>query len=169
MKNDTARLNYLWAQLIVEEFYRIGIRHFCLGSGARCTPLTVAIAGHDKIVDTVHFDERSMGYFAIGAVKNDSTPTVIVTTSGTAVANLLPAIVEAAMDHIPIIIISADRPPELRKCGANQTIDQVNIFDAVAGVSVYNFRFAPQDLVLMSDSNEVGSCPVSYVFDQTSR
>ena len=128
MAETTALLNYLWAQLIVEELFRNGISDFCLSPGSRCTPLTVAIASRGNLNTTVHFDERGMGFFAIGLARALNRPTVLLSTSGTAVANYFPAIVEAAMDCIPLIILTADRPPELRKTDANQTVDQVKIF-----------------------------------------
>ena len=128
MHEITANLNYLWSCLIIEELYRGGITNFCLSPGSRCTPLTVAVANHPEIHPIIHFDERGTGFFAIGNTRSTGRPSVLICTSGTAVANLFPAIVEAFQDHIPLLVITADRPPELRQTGANQTIDQVKIF-----------------------------------------
>ena len=155
VKAETSTLNYLWANLIVEELYRNGIKRIFLGSGSRCTPLTVAVAEHQNITDIVHFDERSLGYLALGASRTDTIPSAIITTSGTAVANLFPAVVEAAMDHIPLIILSADRPPELRDCGANQAIDQVNIYGKYVKWSFDlpcpNFEICPETILTTID------------------
>ena len=128
MTEVTASLNYGWASCIIEELCRNGITHFCLSPGSRCTPLTAAVAYHKTSNATVHFDERGTGFFAIGLARAINMPTVLVSTSGTAVANYFPAIVEAAMDCVPLILLTADRPPELRQTDANQTIDQVKIF-----------------------------------------
>ena len=125
---STASLNYGWARCIIEELYRHSITHFCLSPGSRCTPLTAAVALHTELQATVHFDERGAAFFALGLARALNQPTALLSTSGTAVANYLPAIVEAAMDCIPLIVLTADRPPELRDAGVNQTIDQVKIF-----------------------------------------
>lgn len=128
MSETTGILNYLWACCIIEELQRNGITHFCLSPGSRCTSLTTAIACHEDLKSTIHFDERGTGFCALGLSRALNKPAVLVSTSGTAVANYLPAVVEAALDCIPLIILTADRPPELRQTGANQTIDQVKIF-----------------------------------------
>jgi 2-succinyl-5-enolpyruvyl-6-hydroxy-3-cyclohexene-1-carboxylate synthase len=122
-------INSFWGYLIVEELTRNRITYFCISPGSRSTPLTLAAAVHPKIKTTVFFDERNASYHAAGYAKATNLPAVIICTSGTAVANCLPAIIEAACDMIPMIILSADRPPELRQTGANQTIDQVKIFN----------------------------------------
>jgi len=105
VKQETALLNRRWAQLIVEELVRNGVDFFCISPGSRSTPLTMAV--YARATDR---------------------PAVVVTTSGTAVANLLPAAVEASNDAVPMILLTADRPPELIDSGANQTIDQRGIF-----------------------------------------
>ena len=97
-------------------------------SGSRSSPLTLAAARHPKARLIPGIDERSLGYWALGHAKARNKPCVIITSSGTAVANLLPAVVEASQSNIPLIILSADRPSELRDTGSNQTIDQVGIF-----------------------------------------
>ena len=128
MTETTGILNYLWACCIIEELHRNGITDFCLSPGSRCTPLTTAIACHEDLESTIHFDERGTGFCALGLSRALNKPAVLVSTSGTAAANYLPAVVEAALDCIPLIILTADRPPELRQTGANQSIDQVKIF-----------------------------------------
>lgn len=123
-------INALWANLIVEELVRNGITYFCLSPGSRSAPLTIAIAEHNKCMQHIHFDERASAFHALGYSSATGKPSVVVTTSGSAVANIFPAIIEASKKKIPLIIITADRPPELRFTGANQTIDQVKIFGA---------------------------------------
>ena len=98
--------------------------------GSRSTPLAVALAEETRIPYTTHFDERGLGFYALGLSKGYGQPVGIIVTSGTAVGNLLPAIMEAWHDHVPLILLTADRPPELRDCGANQTTDQVKIFSS---------------------------------------
>jgi 2-succinyl-5-enolpyruvyl-6-hydroxy-3-cyclohexene-1-carboxylate synthase len=121
-------INYLWAQLIIEELYRNGVNFLGIAPGSRSSPLTIAAAQHPHIQPCVHYDERGLAFHALGHAAATHTPAVIITTSGTAVANCLPAVVEAAKKKLPLIILTADRPPELRHTGAMQTIDQVKIF-----------------------------------------
>ncbi len=123
-----AKANQLWAALIVEELIRNGVDFFCVSPGSRSTPLVAALSENPKAKLIVHFDERGTAFAAIGYARATGRPAAWITTSGTAVANGLPAIVEAATDTVPIILLTADRPPELRQTGANQTILQPNIF-----------------------------------------
>lgn len=125
---NSPNINCLWSSLIVEELIRNGADYFCIAPGSRCGPLSAAVAANKKAKSFVHFDERGLGFHALGYTSATRKPSVIITTSGTAVANLLPAVVEAAKKKLPLIILTADRPPELRKTGANQTIDQPGIF-----------------------------------------
>ncbi|MBA2694198.1 MAG: 2-succinyl-5-enolpyruvyl-6-hydroxy-3-cyclohexene-1-carboxylic-acid synthase [Rubrobacter sp.] len=124
----TARANRLWAKLIVEELVRNGVGLFCVAPGSRSTPLVAAIAENPKAETLIHFDERGTSFAALGYARATGLPAAWVTTSGTAVANGLPAVVEASTDDVPMILLTADRPPELRKTGANQTIEQPGIF-----------------------------------------
>lgn len=123
-----SNINLLWANLLIEELTRHGISDFCLAPGSRSTPFTLAVANHHKATAHVHFDERGLGFYALGLCQASMKPVVVITTSGTAVANLYPAVIEAKQSHLPLIIISADRPPELIDCAANQAIDQQRIF-----------------------------------------
>jgi len=123
-----SNINLLWASLFIEELVRHDIRNFCIAPGSRSTPLTLAAASHKQVKTHVHFDERGLGFFALGLSLSSRKPVVIITTSGTAVANLYPAVIEARYSGIALIILSADRPPELINCGANQAIDQHGIF-----------------------------------------
>ena len=125
---DTPRANRIWAALIVEELVRSGVDFFCVAPGSRSTPLVTALAANERATSLVHFDERGTAFAALGHARAAGRPAAWITTSGTAVANGLPAVVEAATDGVPIILLTADRPPELRQTGANQTIDQPDIF-----------------------------------------
>lgn len=120
--------NRLWADLIVEELVRTGITHFYIAPGSRSTPLVTAVAAHEETTSTVHFDERGTAFMALGYARASGRAAAWVTTSGTALANGLPAVVEADLEHIPMILLTADRPPELRDTDANQTIRQPGLF-----------------------------------------
>ncbi len=129
MGNNTQTSHQLmWGQLIIEELIRNGVTYFCLSPGSRSTPLTVAVARHPQAQTMIHFDERASAFHALGYAAATGRPVAVMTTSGTAVANVLPAVVEASKKKLPLIILSADRPPELRSTGAHQTIDQCQIF-----------------------------------------
>ncbi len=121
-------LNYLWCGLLVEELIRQGVAGFVISPGSRSAPLTVSVARNEKAKYWVHYDERGAAFFALGLAKATGKPAVLICTSGSAVANYWPAVVEAAMSQIPLILLTADRPPELVDCGANQAIDQTDIF-----------------------------------------
>ena len=124
-----------WARLIIEELWRLGLRDLCFAPGSRSAPLTLAASQHGRLRCHSHFDERGLGFLALGLAKRSGRPVALVTTSGTAVANLYPAVVEARQSGVPLIVLSADRPPELIDCGANQAIPQVGIF---AGYPVFS-------------------------------
>ncbi|MDQ3982522.1 MAG: 2-succinyl-5-enolpyruvyl-6-hydroxy-3-cyclohexene-1-carboxylic-acid synthase [Actinomycetota bacterium] len=120
------------AVCLLDELVRCGIRHVCLSPGSRSTPLAVAAITDDRLRTHVSIDERSSAFLAIGIARASGIPAVAVSTSGTAAANFLPAVTEASNDSVPLIVVTADRPPELRGTGANQTIDQIKIYgDAV--------------------------------------
>jgi 2-succinyl-5-enolpyruvyl-6-hydroxy-3-cyclohexene-1-carboxylate synthase len=121
-------LNRLWADLLVEELVRQGVGLFVLAPGSRSTPLASAVAARPETSHLVHFDERGGAFAALGWARATGRPACWITTSGTAVANGLPAVVEAAVDGVPLLCLTADRPPELRQTGANQTIEQSGIF-----------------------------------------
>jgi len=128
MTRSIGKYNEEWSFHLVDQLVSQGIEMFCLSPGSRNTPLTLAIARHPKAKVMVHYDERGMSFHALGLAKGKNHPVALVVTSGTAVANLFPAVMEAHFAYVPLIIITADRPPELRDCGANQTSDQVKIF-----------------------------------------
>ena len=117
--------NRTWGQSLVDGLCQLGADRFFLSPGARSAPLAAALSGHNV---TTHYDERGMAFAALGWAMATGRPAVCVTTSGSAVANLLPACVEAFHSNVPLIFLTADRPPELRGTGANQTIHQPGLF-----------------------------------------
>ncbi|MFB6299232.1 MAG: 2-succinyl-5-enolpyruvyl-6-hydroxy-3-cyclohexene-1-carboxylic-acid synthase [Halobacteriales archaeon] len=124
--------NTLWGQAIADELVEAGIEAVCIAPGSRSTPLTVAFAEREELSVYSHLDERSAAYFALGRGKATGTPTPLVCTSGTAAANFHPAVIEANQARAPMVLLTADRPPELHDSGANQTIDQEKLYgDAV--------------------------------------
>ena len=128
MITDAEHIAQYWASLAVDELVRNGIKRFCISPGSRSSPLALAVARHDQAKATIHFDERGAAFFALGWARAEGRPAAVITTSGTAVANCMPAVVEASVDGVPMILLTADRPPELRTTGANQTIRQVGLF-----------------------------------------
>jgi 2-succinyl-5-enolpyruvyl-6-hydroxy-3-cyclohexene-1-carboxylate synthase len=125
---DQAQLNRLWSQLILEELVRFGVSQICIAPGSRSTPLTLEAEANPGLTIHTHFDERGLGFLALGMAKAGKAPVAIVVTSGTAVANLLPAVAEAKLTGEKLIVLTADRPAELINCGANQAIEQPGIF-----------------------------------------
>ncbi|RJG49428.1 2-succinyl-5-enolpyruvyl-6-hydroxy-3-cyclohexene-1-carboxylic-acid synthase [Motilimonas pumila] len=121
-------INLVWAQLIIESVVRAGVNHIFVAPGSRSTPLALAAHHHPAVSLLRHFDERGLGFMALGCAKASQQAVAIITTSGTAVANLHPAVIEAELTQVPLIILTADRPVELLQCGANQAIEQVGIF-----------------------------------------
>lgn len=116
------------AATLVDEFVRNGVTHAVLAPGSRSAPLALALASEHRLDLHVAIDERSASFLALGFARATGRPALLACTSGTAAANLLPAIVEASNDGVPLVAITADRPPELRGTGANQTIDQVKLY-----------------------------------------
>jgi 2-succinyl-5-enolpyruvyl-6-hydroxy-3-cyclohexene-1-carboxylate synthase len=120
--------NLLWCRALAEELSRAGVREVCVSPGSRSAPLAIALAEERALRMHVHLDERSAGYFALGLARAGGRPSAVVCTSGTAAANLLPAVVEAYHARVPLLVVTADRPPELRNCAAPQTIDQARLY-----------------------------------------
>ena len=120
-----------FARAVVDEWARSGVRHAVIAPGSRSAPMALALAADDRIRVHVHLDERSAAFFALGAAKASGRPAVVVCTSGTATANLHPAVLEAHHARVPLIVCTADRPPELRDTGAGQTIDQRGLYGSV--------------------------------------
>jgi len=120
--------NAAQAQALLEALAEAGVRELCLCPGSRSTPLAVAANAVPALRVRVHVDERAAGFFALGLAKATRAPVALACTSGTAAANFLPAIVEARLARVPLVVLTADRPPELRGWGAAQTIDQTALF-----------------------------------------
>jgi len=120
--------NAAFAGALLAELARAGVRHVCVCPGSRSTPLAVAAARTEGLRAWSHVDERSAAFFALGLAKAGGGAVALVCTSGTAAANFLPAVVEASLARVPLVVLTADRPPELQGWGAPQTIDQVRLF-----------------------------------------
>ncbi|MEM7933901.1 2-succinyl-5-enolpyruvyl-6-hydroxy-3-cyclohexene-1-carboxylic-acid synthase [Morganella morganii] len=127
---SNSALNRRWAEVILEALSRHGLRHICIAPGSRSTPLTLAAAANDQFVCHTHFDERGLAHLALGLAKSTRLPVAVIVTSGTAVANLYPALIEAGLTGERLVFLTADRPPELIDCGANQAIRQPGIFSS---------------------------------------
>jgi 2-succinyl-5-enolpyruvyl-6-hydroxy-3-cyclohexene-1-carboxylate synthase len=129
---DPTNRNTALASAMVEELARCGVRRAVVSPGSRSTPLAVALWREPTIEVEVILDERSAGFFALGTALATRVPAVVLCTSGSAAANLHPAVVEADEASVPVIVLTADRPPEFRDIGAGQTIDQLKLYgDAV--------------------------------------
>jgi len=125
---DFRNANTLWAGVIAETLARCGLCHAVVCPGSRSTPLALAFAEHAAIEAVSVLDERSAGFFALGLAKQHFRPVVLLCTSGTAAANFLPAVIEASESDTPLLVLTADRPPEMRDCGSGQTIDQLKLY-----------------------------------------
>ena len=124
--------NYAFSQAFVDELARSGLHHACICPGSRSTPLAMSLAQEPRIKKWILLDERSAAYFASGISRALNEPVAVISTSGTAAANLFPAVIEARYSHIPLLIVTADRPSELWEWGANQTIDQSRMYGSHA-------------------------------------
>ena len=125
---DPTNRNTALASALVEELARAGVRHACVSPGSRSAPLALALWHEPALRVWSHVDERCAGFFALGIAQQTGAPALVLTTSGTAGANLHPAVAEAAEARVPLVVITADRPPELRGRGAGQTIDQLKLY-----------------------------------------
>src|SRR4051812_15964994 len=123
---------YLGLRAFVDELARCGLREACTSPGSRSTPLVLSLAREPRIRATSHIDERSGSFFALGLAKATGLPVALACTSGTAAANYAPAVIEAHEARVPLLVLTADRPPELRQLGAGQTIDQVKLYGSAA-------------------------------------
>ncbi len=128
MPIDFRNTNTLWASILVETLQRLGLTTAVICPGSRSAPLTIAFAQNNQIETIPILDERSASFFALGIAKKSHLPVALICTSGTAAANFYPAIIEARESRIPLLIFTADRPPELRDCHAGQAIDQVKMY-----------------------------------------
>jgi 2-succinyl-5-enolpyruvyl-6-hydroxy-3-cyclohexene-1-carboxylate synthase len=125
---DYRNTNSLWGSVFVETLFRLGVRHAVISPGSRSTPLTMAFARHEGFESIPVLDERSAAFFAVGLARRSHRAVVLLCTSGTAGANYFPAVIEAQESGVPLIVITADRPPEMRECRSGQTIDQQKLF-----------------------------------------
>jgi len=153
---DYSNVNSLWCGVFAETLARCGVRHAVISPGSRSTALTFALVRQPEIEAVAVLDERSAAFFALGIAKREGRPTVLVCTSGTAGANYFPAVVEAQESGVPLLVITADRPPEMRACASGQTIDQQQLFGghvnffhelAVPEASEARLRYLRQTLV----------------------
>src|SRR5437868_4694707 len=117
-----------FAATFVDELAAQGVEFACVSPGSRSAPVAMAMQRHPRIKVIVHIDERCGSFFAVGLGKATGKPAVVLTTSGTAAAELHPAVVEAFHSRTPLIVLTADRPPELQGVGANQAIDQQRLY-----------------------------------------
>ena len=115
---------YVYIGAFIDELQRAGVHNVVICPGSRSTPLAMVLAAQRDIHTWMHVDERSAAFFALGMAKRLAQPIALVCTSGTAAANFFPAIVEAHLTHVPLLVLTADRPHELRDNGAPQAIDQ---------------------------------------------
>lgn len=125
---DFRNINLVWASILVETLKRLGLQTAIACPGSRSTPLTVAFAQNPELEAIPVLDERSAAFFALGIAKRTALPVALICTSGTAGANFYPAAIEARESRVPLLILTADRPPELRHCHAGQAIDQVKLY-----------------------------------------
>ncbi|MDX6679554.1 MAG: 2-succinyl-5-enolpyruvyl-6-hydroxy-3-cyclohexene-carboxylate synthase [Solirubrobacteraceae bacterium] len=123
---------HLLLRAFADELARCGVREACTSPGSRCSPIVLALVRDGRLRCHSHIDERCAGFFAVGAAKASNLPVAITCTSGTAAANLAPAVIEAWEARVPLIVLTADRPPELREVGAGQAIDQVKLYGNAA-------------------------------------
>ena len=129
MSLSPALVQTQWAHLIVATLQQSGVATIVVSPGSRSAPLALAAARAQKSAAVVVIvDERSAGFYALGAARATGRPAALICTSGTAAAHYLPALIEAAATFVPLVVVTADRPPELHYCGAPQTIDQDKLF-----------------------------------------
>ncbi len=126
--DERGQANLQWSAILIQLLVEAGVRRFVISPGSRSTPLALAVSRNPNTEHWVILDERDAAFFALGQARQSRQPSALICTSGSAVANWLPAVVEANHSAIPLLLLSADRPPELHHCGANQTIEQQNLF-----------------------------------------
>lgn len=125
-----AEIQTEWARLVIDSFVQAGVADAIISPGSRSTPFVIAALEHEGLECTSAIDERSAAHYALGQARSLLRPSLLICTSGSAPANYFPAVVESSEAGVPLIVLSADRPPELHGCGANQTTEQVGLFGA---------------------------------------
>lgn len=128
MSDAAAHPNHLFAATFVDELVRQGVHQACVSPGSRSAPLAIALARHPQMRVYVHVDERSGSFFGVGLAKASRAPVALLCTSGTAATEFHAAVVEAFHSQTPLLVLTADRPPELIGVGANQAIDQSRLY-----------------------------------------
>ena len=153
---DFRNTNTIWSSVLVETLYRLGLETAIICPGSRSAPLTVAIARHSSIEAISVLDERSAAFFALGVARRTGKATALICTSGTAGANFYSAVIEARESRVPLLVLTSDRPPELRECNAGQTVDQQKLFGdfpnwyselAVPGLDLKLLQYLRQTLI----------------------
>src|SRR5580658_6028057 len=129
---DFRNVNSLWGSVVAETLVRSGVSKVVVSPGSRSTPLAFAFARHPGIEAIPVLDERSAAFFALGMAKREMRPVALLCTSGTAGANYFPAVIESHEAGVPLLVITADRPPEMRGCASGQTIDQHRLYGTYA-------------------------------------
>lgn len=174
----TTNPNIEWSRTFVQELAAAGLRAVCLAPGSRSTPLTLAFDRHPGVAVHVHMDERCAAFAALGMALKTDRPVALVCTSGTAAAEFYAAIIEARQSHVPLLVLTSDRPHELRHSGANQTIDQVKLYgdhvlwsvdaalpDAAApAVALRNLRTLAARAYARADGTTKGPVHVNFPF-----
>ena len=153
-KRDPGRANLPFGRVLIGALQRFGVDHFMVSPGSRSTPLTLAAGELDPACLTVCIDERSAAFHALGRIKATRRPVALICTSGTAPAHYYPAVIEAREAGLPLVILSADRPPELRHCHAGQTIDQRKLFGTYP-VFDAELPLPEEDLLLLRQVREI--------------
>ena len=125
---DFRNVNTLWCSILAETLVCLGLKNAVICPGSRSTPLTIAFVRHPGVKTIPILDERSAAFFALGKAKRTGVPVALVCSSGTAGANFYPAVIEARESNVPLLVFTADRPPQLRHCHAGQTIDQIKLY-----------------------------------------
>lgn len=154
MSADLAARNFYHARQLLALLRAHGIRELALAPGSRCAPLTLAAASDPRWRLHSHFDERGLAFFALGLARRLAQPVAVLVTSGTAVANLLPATIEADLLDVPLLLLTADRPPELIDCGANQAIRQQGLYGQHLRAA-HNLQPPAQDRLATADEHAI--------------
>lgn len=175
---SSAESTTLWARAFTDELARCGVREVVVAPGSRSTPLVLAFAADGRFRMRVHLDERSAGFFALGVGRASGSPAVVVTTSGTATANLFPAVMEAAQAEVPLLVLTADRPHRHRDADANQAVDQIRLYGpftraffeaappTLDGPALRHLRGMAARAVLATREAPAGPVQVNFPFDK---